>query len=470
MQEEVRKIWKLAGSLPDHKKKFTLWLECLGFALTEDAVIEFYRELTKSTQLHWREKYFLYWQVFGKLFTKSGLHTQGVLQNLFLAYHSIEEEFLKSMPELEKLSDRNPKLVMVTTQQFLSLSHAPTKATMERAVMLAVMGKQVVVVNTAETYGGRYEDVQRALTPNYNTGLNGAEYITYQGIDIPFLQFPPGMPDAQNAELFYQYVRELKPSYIVNIGANSLMVDGCTAMIPVLNINTVAAEVACTHATRQVMGRPVTREDKSLLRCIGKSAEDVLVGRFTFELKPQEHVYRRDMLGIPEDAFVLTVVGNRLAEELDEAFWAMLTECLKQGAFLAIIGELSSYEALCNKYEVLKCSSRLLGVQEDLQAAMECCNLYVNPRRLGGGTSALYALHKGIPLVTWNEGDVSLGAGKVFCVKDYTHMQREIIRYMHDEEYYSQMSQKARERAEYMLDSQSAFSELIGEFERTLGE
>lgn len=43
MQEEVRKIWKLAGSLPDHKKKFTLWLECLGFALTEDAVIEFYR-------------------------------------------------------------------------------------------------------------------------------------------------------------------------------------------------------------------------------------------------------------------------------------------------------------------------------------------------------------------------------------------------------------------------------------------
>lgn len=49
-------------------------------------------------------------------------------------------------------------------------------------------------------------------------------------------------------------------------------------------------------------------------------------------------------------------------------------------------------------------------------------------------------------------------------------MQREIIRYMHDEEYYSQMSQKARERAEYMLDSQSAFSELIGEFERTLGE
>lgn len=142
-------------------------------------------------------KIFLYWQVFGKLFTKSGLHTQGVLQNLFLAYHSIEEEFLKSMPELEKLSDRNPKLVMVTTQQFLSLSHAPTKATMERAVMLAVMGKQVVVVNTAETYGGRYEDVQRALTPNYNTGLNGAEYITYQGIDIPFLQFPPGMPDAQ---------------------------------------------------------------------------------------------------------------------------------------------------------------------------------------------------------------------------------------------------------------------------------
>lgn len=72
--------------------------------------------------------------------------------------------------------------------------------------------------------------------------------------------------------------------------------------------------------------------------------------------------------------------------------------------------------------------------------------------------------------MTWNEGDVSLGAGEAFCVKDYIHMQREIMRYMRDEEYYSQMSQKARERAEYMLDSRSAFSELIGEFERTLGE
>lgn len=69
------------------------------------------------------------------------------------------------------------------------------------------------------------------------------------------------------------------------------------------------------------------------------------------------------------------------------------------------------------------------------------------------------AMVKGIPPVTLHYGDVALGSGEEFWVEDYDGMVKQIIRLKEDSEYYALMSQKARERAEVVMDSKKTFWE-----------
>lgn len=469
MEQEIQKIWEQAEAYPDDRVKLIVWLECLGLLRREEMFIAFFEALRRADCLEWQEKYFLYWQAFGKMFTKADVCSEEVLAKRFEAYRGITEEFQGKFSDLRPLADRNRNVVLVTTQQFLGMQHGPTKTTLDRAYMLAKMGRQVIIVNTAELYGGNFERGGGAyILPGYKEDLNKKEYVEYCGLKFPFVQFPKGMPDMENAEIFFSYVRKLKPAYIVNIGGDSLMLDGCAKMVPVLNINTVPSGISCTQAAKQVLGRPVCAKDERLLQCLGKTSEDVIAGRFTSSLKPQENHFSLEELGLPRNAFLLAVVGTRLAEEIDDSFLDMLKERFDEGAFLVIIGRMDNYESVCRRRSGLGEHSAYLGMQSDILAVLECCDLYVNPRRTGGGTSVIEAMYKGLPAVSLNEGDVSLGAGDMFCVKNYDEMSRQISRYMNDKEFYEEMSAKAKERAAYMLDTESAFSEILSQFEQEI--
>ena len=87
----------------------------------------------------------------------------------------------------------------------------------------------------------------------------------------------------------------------------------------------------------------------------------------------------------------------------------------------------------------------------------------MNPIRRGGGTSCVEAMSKGVPVVTVDYGDVSVNAGEEFCVKDYDKMQRRILQYYSDKEYYNAMSEKALKRAAVLLDTETEFLKVIQE-------
>jgi glycosyltransferase involved in cell wall biosynthesis len=166
----------------------------------------------------------------------------------------------------------------------------------------------------------------------------------------------------------------------------------------------------------------------------------------------------------------MVVVGGRLTTEFTQEFFDVLHRALEMGAVLVIMGKMDSYQEFCDKDEIFKKQSHYLGMQEDVLAVLDYCDLYVNPKRAGGGTSVIEAMYKGCPAVSLNEGDVFVGAGEEFCVSTYAEMQDMIIKYMTDKEFYDIMSKKAKQRAEYMLDSDSAFVEIIKTFERKMVE
>lgn len=76
------------------------------------------------------------------------------------------------------------------------------------------------------------------------------------------------------------------------------------------------------------------------------------------------------------------------------------------------------------------------------------------------------AMYLGKPVVSIAYGDVALNAGDAFCVENYSRMADRILQYRDDREYYAAMSAQAMERAAVLLDTESAFREIIEEYDR----
>ena len=465
--EQWRELWeKLLSSDNEYMKMVFLW-ECMVKDLTTDKLEKYTEALLYTKAFNWEQKYYMHWQVVRLLFGKSSLGNDKINEMIYENYHNILHEFMNELDGLSLVNDRDDSLVLVTVQQFLDMQHGPTKTTLDRASVISrKLGKNVMIVNTAELYGGRNPGIRSVYIGGYCSELSNVETYAYDDITFPFIQFDDNMPNVFNAQEFINFVRKYKPSYIVNIGDCSLLIDACSKVVPVIDINTVPSGLGMSESTAIVIGRELKDSDSRFLEKLGKTTDYIIRGRFTSSLKEQTHTYTRSELGIPEERFVIAVVGGRLRDELDNEFLDMLEEILNDGALLCIIGNMENYYEVCEKRDVIRKNSIYLGMQDDVLAIFENCDLYVNPKRKGGGTSVIEAMSKGIPAVTLDYGDVALGAGKDFCVKTYEEMKSVISEYISNEKLYNQMSLKARERAEYMLDSDTAFTEILGEFEK----
>lgn len=466
MTEEIRNLWNQAAGLPSDRDRLIVWLECLRLDKDYDNVEIFLDLLIQTEEILTEEKLLLYWQIVGMLFTSKDV-PEKVSCKRFELWKHMSDSYQAKFSNLEKIENRRTDVVLVTAQQFLGMTHSPTKTVLDRAFVLSQMGKKVFIVNTAELYGGYMKGVNYPMKANYINSLSHIDELQYLGVRLPYLQFEHNMPNVEGTELFLDYISELKPMYIVNIGSDSLTLDCAAKRIPVLNINTISSIVA-SLATKQVIGRELRTDDDALMSQLGLTRDNIMVGRFTFSINKQEMRYIRKELGIPKDRFAIAVIGGRLTQELDLDFVKMIEPVLSAGAYLVIIGKMDTYKEICGKNCIIRNNSINLGMQSDVLAVFECCDLYVNPKRTGGGTSAIQAMYKGLPAVTLNYGDVAVGTGTDFCVSDYEEMTSTILRYMTDKEYYLEMSEKARKRAEYMLDSKQAFEELIIKFEKQI--
>ena len=98
----------------------------------------------------------------------------------------------------------------------------------------------------------------------------------------------------------------------------------------------------------------------------------------------------------------------------------------------------------------------------------ECCDLYVNPKRLGGGFSIAECFQVGKPGVTIDYGDVAAAAGPDFLVKDYAEMLEVIKRYTEDKEFYQMQVAKGKQRLQVLLDGTAAMEQIMDKVENNL--
>lgn len=458
-------LWNKVKNIQNNRAKFIAGFEILDHISQVEIYEEYLFMLHSDESLDWDEKYFLWFQISKKLFATANISSEKLIKQQWLIYESIYQKFSSYFINTPLINNRNKDLIFITTQQFLNMKHGPTKTTLDRAYILKKLYKNVIIINTAELLGGKPLELLHGVIGSYNENLLKVEKIEYKDETFSFVQLDNNMPNIENSKEFLDFVIKYKPFYIVNIGGNSLLIDICSRVVPVININTVPSGLTCTKAAVQVIGRQLTEKEENLLALLGKTKENIIVGRFTSSLKPQINKYTRKELDIPEEQFVIALIGGRLTQEVTQEFITMIDYILQKGVMLMIIGKMDNYEDICRKDSIFGQNAVYLGEQDDVLAILELCDLYVNPKRAGGGTSVIEAMYKGCPAVTLNSGDVALGAGPDFCVDSYEEMQKQIFRYMEDKKFYREMSIKAKKRAEYMLDSANAFMEIIHQFE-----
>jgi len=116
----------------------------------------------------------------------------------------------------------------------------------------------------------------------------------------------------------------------------------------------------------------------------------------------------RAEVSLPQDAFIIATVGNRLAVDLDEAFVTGIEFILRDrpNCIWLVVGTLPDH--------LLDACETILGDQfryiaQDLELArlMTTVDVFANPFRHGGGNSAMIALSAGAVLLTTNDGDVA---------------------------------------------------------------
>ncbi|MCI8373275.1 MAG: glycosyltransferase family 4 protein [Lachnospiraceae bacterium] len=480
--EEDKKKWeetilKRIRQNPDCKSRVFFYSYLLTVMEKEECLQELLELLVTLTeqQMSWTMRYHIYWQIASAFFEKASLQTADNRQLMARLYYHIIQDMkqemgvgLKQIPAAE----RNKNFVIVITNQFLNLTHGPTKTALDRCQILKQkMKKEIMLINTAELLVGDNKNpwYERKIA-DYEKGYLQYESIVYEDLNIPFFQCEQNMPNRKEMQDIINVVRDLKPIYIVNIGGTSILTDLCNELVPTVTIGTVPSDLSTTAGELQVIGRRLRPEDLDVLKELGQEEKNVIEGTFTSSLPVRKEKVSRRELHAEEGDFLCVVVGGRLNQEITDEFVEMICGIKEPRIKFIFIGRFQKgYEYYSQKYKDFREKAINIGEIMNVLGYLEQCDLYVNPIRTGGGTSVIEAMHEGLPVVTTDFGDGALGVGKNFFVKDYQEMAEEIVHYAMDRTYYEEKSQKAKLRAAEMLDTSKAFCKIMEEAERRLG-
>lgn len=460
-------------SRTDAKKYPKIWLYSTIFAITGDAsdMEEFLKYIISEKNLSVNVKCYLYHQTVRDSFLHAGIYNETVKYFQWKLFEQIIGMFKSSLNELFlpiPETERDESMVLVMTGQLLGSGHAPTDRCLDRCKMLLDMNKKVLLINTAEilSFVGeiKYFGAQKA---NYYEEFLMWDKIEWKGAIIPFFQCERNMPSVDAMRQMLQMVRRLKPGMALSIGGSSVMADLTNLIVPVLTVGLSASEMQITMSACQTLSRELQTSDLQFLKEFGMDQNNIIRSISNFSLPEQNgHITRKD-LGLPENKFIIAVTGNRLNTEIDDDFIDMLCRIDDDEIGIALIGKMKVPEqhSINNRSE-LKEKLYCLGESQCFLEWIEVCDLYVNPCRRGGGTMAVMALSKGIPVVTIPYGDAAVNVGEEFWTESYDTMPDLIRRYKNDENFYHQMAEKAKERSDVLTDAESEFRRVLEEFKK----
>jgi len=282
--------------------------------------------------------------------------------------------------------------------------HPPTALALHQARILMEQGIQVEMFSC-----------QDLKVPDMAQFLGGAETNVLAPFDISAWQahhFPLPMIRQANIQFsmmgrWAQILKEISsfdPDLVMSVGFYSPLVEALFQARPVLGLNIHAVapldpvDVWLSAFKDDVLELKV-QWDRPLPESVAWHHP------YRVRRTPPKSVPTRQDLGVPEGAMVLVSVGYRLYTEINGE-WAstMVAFCAKHPniTWLLVGGSGALPAALAS---VPAGQIRALPEHHDIPAVLQCCDIYVNPPRMGGGFSVAEAMAEGLPVVAFKGSD-----------------------------------------------------------------
>jgi len=342
--------------------------------------------------------------------------------------------------------ERNHNLIILETDTLLSDYHAPTRLVLDiYRILKYEMGYEVYLI--VDIMGVDIDIIEDnwvfPLVPNYMPELDGEFVREYEGKEILGYQQVIRENDLISIHHSIDKIKAKKPEFVWHIGGQSVLSDLFAKV-------TTMVSMGCTDGY-PVSEAPILvsyiRSDKKRIEFSKEYMEEHGQRYLDIDLSMQHNVSGKGCsakdFGIPEDGFIIAVVGNRLDTEISDEFLSVMETILQreQQVYFVIIGKCSrSWSDGVFRGRVVN-----LGFREDLGNVLKATHLFLNPRRLGGSGGAALAIAAGVPILTLGECDVAFVGEHFICdsIEKYPDM---VSKYCHDQAFYDRQSQYALEK------------------------
>lgn len=357
-------------------------------------------------------------------------------------------ELLQADESYIPLEKRNRRRIVLMTEQLLDLPNAPARTVLSFAYALQEkLGYEVLIFACPSNYGVPQEVWE------YGMAMNALENYRYAPIRVEFhgtvfkgWQLNMNPDEIKEYYMMLSLIHEWNPWFVFQLGILNPVAD------LVNDFTTVAAKTmsACLPVSEaEIFIQSGESEDRQEFEAMETGQKMVEIDPFPVIFEKSEKVYCKEELGLPQDRFLIAVVGNRLEKELDQEFLMVMKNILERlpSADFVIIGEASELEEAFSE-PVFENRVYCLGYCWDLAGVYQVLDLYVNPKRKGGGHSSNIALLVGLPVVTLPKCDVAGNVGEAFVVENYKEMTEAVCRYCEDMDYYESRKSLAVATAE----------------------
>lgn len=363
----------------------------------------------------------LVWNIMSNLFQYSGevpadsiLH---IRENLIRpSYQKVLENISNQLQDTKnyKHSGQLNKVGLVINQ-FLGLLHAPTRnALLLAAGLFKQHGITVQVINAnlfpIDNCVGYYTQVSM----NYHEGFKKNQLFKYEDPEYGLVPIHLYTQEPQDFNIhslvgLWNYIENENFDALINLGDTLFATDYFYKKIPILNVNTIR-QLPISLADQFLLSHDhLNNAEESIIQKLGTMPPAL---GWNVKIAPEkgDSLFSKKDFGIPDNAFVFVVVGNRLSQEIESQFIEVCRKLIAQNenTHILFVGNQGDTKSLLEQSNLAQTNRvQSIDFQPDLRAFYSICNIYLNPFRAGGNISAQMALLEKVPVLTLAEGDVA---------------------------------------------------------------
>ncbi|BDX04895.1 glycosyltransferase [Planctobacterium marinum] len=375
--------------------------------------------------------YEFYCNVSHRLFRRSGGSEllQTAMRQCFYRLAEQSKRFLSSRGLLNKqINFSAPKNIAIVVPQLMHLRHSPTREAFNIALHLMHQhGCNVQIINTNAMNYTNCNQLKLLMPANYevNETLQGQQQIPvkYMQFDskVSVVSFDAGPMSSQKVANIASALQQLEVEAVVAHGENLLVMECLYQIYPSL-FATTGAVVPFNHCDGYFIPGNLFNDTAKNLAALYGHENFMLESMLVTPEGQAEQAAAKSQFGIDDEAFLYLVVGTRLTGELDSEFIAICQTLLAQQPQARVLFAGTPELQLEQWFDEQTITAKRvlnLGFQQDLAAISAMCDVYLNPKRAGGGTSSQTAILNNLPVVTLDHGHISAVVPETKRQKDW---------------------------------------------------